>query len=260
MSDPRADRPPIGALAVIVPAHDEALLLPRALDALHTAAGHPALHGVALSLVVAADLCRDDTAAIARTAGADVVEVSARNAGIARHAAIRHALRRLGTPESATWIATTDADSRVPPDWLAHQLAQAAHGWDAVVGTVDVTVWPASYPAGAQTRYTADYRRAASRSPHAHPHVHGANLGLSARAYRAVGGFPPLASGEDVALVARLDRARFRVLRTTACPVDTSARFAGRAPGGFSAHLRRLAGTHPPVLEPDPSLTSRRVT
>jgi glycosyltransferase involved in cell wall biosynthesis len=247
-----AGRLPISALAVVVPAHDEAVLLPRALAALRTAARHPALSGIAVSLVVAADTCQDGTAEVARAAGADVVEVAARNAGIARAAGIGDALRRLGAPGSAAWIATTDADSRVPPGWLAHQLIRAAHGWDAIVGTVEVTVWPPSYPPGARIRYAADYRRTASRSPDAHPHVHGANLGVSARAYRAVGGFPPLASGEDIALVARLDAAGFRVLRTTDCPVDTSARHDGRAPGGFSAHLRRYARDHPSVLEPDP--------
>jgi hypothetical protein len=33
-----------------------------------------------------------------------------------------------------------------------------------------------------------------------HHHVHGANLGMSASAYGAAGGFPPLRTHEDVAL------------------------------------------------------------
>jgi hypothetical protein len=90
--------------------------------------------------------------------------------------------------------------------------------------------------------------------------VHGANLGLTPDAYRATGGFPPRATGEDVALVAALDRTGLRVLRDRAHPVVTSARTEGRAPDGFAAHLRGLAryvipgtpGTTVAVTHPSP--------
>jgi hypothetical protein len=74
--------------------------------------------------------------------------------------------------------------------------------------------------------------------------VHGASLGVAARAYRGVGGFPALASGEDVALVRRLDEAGLRVDRDPAHPVATSARTVARAPDGFASHLRGLAEMH----------------
>src|SRR5690606_39684918 len=54
---------------------------------------------------------------------------------------------------------------------------------------------------------------AGERYEDGHPHVHGANLGVSAAAYRAVGGFPPLAAHEDQALVAALARDGFVLAR-----------------------------------------------
>jgi hypothetical protein len=40
--------------------------------------------------------------------------------------------------------------------------------------------------------------------------VHGANLGVSARAYLAVGGFPPVSAHENVALVTALKTGGWR--------------------------------------------------
>jgi hypothetical protein len=76
---------------------------------------------------------------------------------------------------------------------------------------------------------------------HTDPHIHGANLGLTARAYRDAGGFPPLDVGEDRALVTALENRGYRVLRTPDAPVRTSARLHGRARGGFAAHLATLS-------------------
>ncbi|MEV5752240.1 glycosyltransferase [Actinoallomurus sp. NPDC052308] len=200
---------------VVVPAHDEERLLPACLRALGDA-----------TVVVVADACTDRTAAVARGHGAMVVEVEARNVGVARAAGVRELLRR-----GVSWVATTDADTLVPPTWLATQLRCAADGWEAVVGTVTVADWtghPRHRPAAYARHYAAD-------SP-----VHGANLGFSAAAYRAAGGFPPLATGEDRALVTALERAGRRVLRTRRLPVVTSARRHYRAPYGFGHLLTTL--------------------
>jgi hypothetical protein len=37
----------------------------------------------------------------------------------------------------STWLANTDADSRVPEDWLVRQLEFADAGWDVVLGSVE---------------------------------------------------------------------------------------------------------------------------
>ncbi|SCE81026.1 MULTISPECIES: glycosyltransferase [unclassified Streptomyces] len=244
---PRAARE-LAALAVVVPAHDEEALLPHALAALRRAARHPALPVRArVRVVVVADACADATAALARAAGAHVVQVDARNPGRARAAGTAAALGLFDEPPERVWLASTDADSLVPANWLARQWRWGARGWDAVVGTVRPLGGDPAL-AGLLHREAALYRAAGGAR---HPHVHGANLGVRADAYLGVGGFPPLATGEDRALVHALESGGHRVLRTRRSPVGTSARLHPRASGGYGARLARLA-LHAAVEETEP--------
>lgn len=230
------------AFAVVVPAHNEAGHLPATLRSVRTAAAHHHLTGAEVLTVVVADACRDGTAAAAREAGALVVEVSRRNVGAARAAGVATALRRLRHHGDRVWILTTDADTLVPPHWLAHHLRHARDGWDCLAGTVRLAAHPTLSPATA-ARHDARYfdGRPTGSGLWSHPHVHGANLGIAADAYRQAGGFPPLTHSEDRALVAALERDGRRILRTDLCPVLTSGRADPRAPHGFGAHLGTLA-------------------
>ena len=74
-----------------------------------------------------------------------------------------------------------------------------------------------------------------------HPHVHGANLGLSAAAYRAAGGVPHIDLAEDHALWDAVGAAGLRRVGARRPPVVTSSRPDGRAAGGFSDLLRSLS-------------------
>jgi len=112
-------------------------------------------------------------------------------------------------------------------------IHEADLGADVVLGTV--------LPADGLT----PFRRRVWRERHiledGHPHVHGANFGIRADVYRALGGWPPLASGEDVALADRAEMAdTIKTVRTGSIPVVTSARLQGRAPHGFAAYLQSL--------------------
>jgi hypothetical protein len=130
-------------------------------------------------------------------------------------------------------VASTDADSVVPRHWLTSHLDWATDGLGLVVGTVrprpgDLT--PAALSAWHQRHTTAD----------GHDHVHGANLGFTLDAYRAVGGFPLLPTHEDVGLVTAMREAGVPSLATGAVPVVTSGRRTGRAPDGFAHYLDGL--------------------
>ena len=71
-----------------------------------------------------------------------------------------------------------------------------------------------------------------------HTHIHGANLGVRADAYLAVGGWRSLALAEDHCLWSRLRHAGYQLRSTALSRVTTSARLEGRAPGGFADTLK----------------------
>jgi glycosyltransferase involved in cell wall biosynthesis len=187
-------------------------------------------------LVVVADACSDDTALVAEPWADAVIRSEAGCVGAARRTGCALALS-----EGCRWLANTDADGRVPEHWLAHQTGRAA---DVVCGTVALGAsrWVG---AEARLRYAEGYR-----AEDGHRHIHGANLGISALAYRTLGGFPALPCHEDVALVERAVQEGVPVAWTAGAPVSTSARLNARAPHGFAAHLRRLADPSEEVLQP----------
>lgn len=146
-----------------------------------------------------------------------------------------------GLPDGQVWLALTDADSAVPHDWLARQLAWRATGAEAVAGTVSVRDWreQSSLVRRRFVRYLGKEGQGFG-----HPHVHGANLSFSASAYRRAGAVPEVATGEDGALWSRL-RTTAVTVSTGDLAVETSGRRDGRAPGGFAdflAGLERVPG------------------
>ena len=222
-------------VGVVVPARDEELLLPDCLASLRVAANAVrAERAVEVLAVVVLDSCRDDSAlAVAAHPWVRRVAVSVGNVGAARRAGAQVVLDELRhVPSRRIWLATTDADSQVPPGWLIGMVDLAAGGTEVVVGTVTVDDW-APHPTPVAERWLAGYARTEP-----HPHIHGANLGLTAAAYLAAGGFPAAALGEDVALVTASSERR--VVRTTALPVRTSGRAVGRVTGGFADFLKAL--------------------
>ena len=104
--------------------------------------------------MVVLDACDDDSDGLAGRFGADVhfVTVDAGNVGAARAAGFTY-LRSLCDADTPTWYATTDADSRVDPDWLIRQLSADA---DMVLGVVRVSDWR-RIPAAAVRRYLRAY-------------------------------------------------------------------------------------------------------
>jgi glycosyltransferase involved in cell wall biosynthesis len=224
----------IRSVGVIVPARNEQDLLPSCLASVRRAAR--AVRGIPVYLVVVADASRDGTSQVARRGGATVVTIGAGSVGAARAAGAREVLRRIGQLNPAdVWLASTDADTLVPPWWLRRQVRYADQDWDAVAGTIRVADW-SGYRPGARSLFRKRY--GAGNGPHSH--VHGANLGVRAAAYLEAGGFPEVPTGEDRALVAALTAAGARVYRTRALPVVTSARRDARAPGGFGDYLADL--------------------
>lgn len=213
-------------IGIVIPAHNEAEHIGSTLAAVRQAASHPALGGEAVRIVLVLDSCDDDTGAIARAMGVPTLALAVRNVGMARAAGAEVLL-----DAGARWLAFTDADTRVSPEWLVSQLALEA---DAVCGAISVDNWGVH---GEQSAFIREHFARTYTDADGHRHIHGANLGVSAAAYRRVGGFPPLACSEDVAFVHALEAAGARIAWSAAPRVSTSARRDARARGGFGDTL-----------------------
>ena len=100
-------------VGIIVPAYEEEERIEGCIQSLLKAAGHPALVGEAVQVIVVLDACEDRTGPLARSLGAHTIELRARNVGL--------------------WPARQAHESPSPrvPGWLAAQLALGA---DAVCG------------------------------------------------------------------------------------------------------------------------------
>ncbi|WP_200956428.1 glycosyltransferase [Nocardioides sp. Soil777] len=227
----------VAALAVVVPARDEERLLPACLDSLAFAVQSltDARPTIACRVFVVLDSCVDGTADIvAGRRGVTAVPVAAGRVGAARAAGVEAAAEwARGVDPSRTWVASTDADTVVPPHWLTAQVALAADGHALVVGTV--------LP---DPRDLTDHEHALWRERHVlgdgHEHVHGANLGFTLAAYRRVGGFPHLPVHEDVELVRALRASGVSWIAAGGVAAVTSGRREARAPHGFAAYLDGL--------------------
>jgi len=229
----------VSALGICVPVRNEEQRLDNALAALHRAAHHPALRGTPVCVAVVLDGCNDGSDAIAagfarafsgRSHHAVVVErpTGRGNVGAARRAGVAAILGHLGTDD--TWLASTDADSVVPPRWLVHQLGADVEAWAGTVALTPGDRGSAGRAEHFELRYDDQRRRP----------VHGANLGVSAAAYLAAGGFPAWRHSEDRGLWRRLGATGARRLHDAGCPVMTSGRREARAPSGFATWLGGL--------------------
>ncbi len=227
--------PAIARVLVVVPARDEEELLGRCLRALGRARARLGARrpDVRSHTVVVLDSCTDGSAAEVAAHDCSGLEVRAASVGVARAAGVAAARSRWGRADAQrVWVASTDADSEVPADWLTAQVERADRGADLLLGGVR----PDS---GIASPDVLSAWEARDRALDRRQRVHGANLGVRLSAYDRAGGFPAVPEHEDVLLVTAL---RAAGVRESACPsVLTSSRSLGRAPGGFAGYLRRLS-------------------
>lgn len=229
MSGPR-----LRGVAVVVPVRNEERLLGPCLSALAVAVDNAVRAGIRCEVRVVLDACTDGSAEVAAAHRFPVLRSHAARVGVARSVGVADALASLtGVPLERLWVATTDADSCVPPNWLTHQRALSRRA-DVYVGTVRPDF------ADLTAAHRAEWLR--THIPgRPNGHVHGANLGMRASVYLAAGGFAPIAEHEDVDLVARSRALGAAVTASDRADVLTSGRTEGRTPGGYAGFLRLQA-------------------
>jgi hypothetical protein len=136
-------------IVVVIPAHNERERLPGCLQSLTVAAGRVA---IPVHVVVVLDACTDGTGEVV-PASVHTVTISARNVGAARAAGFAALASGAG---AETWLASTDADTHVPPGWLINHDDHHRTGAEAVVGTVAVH-WH-EHSGATRRRYERRYR------------------------------------------------------------------------------------------------------
>lgn len=256
---------------VCVPARNEVARLPVLLRALAAqTVGWP------VRVAVLVNNSGDETAQAARNAATALegrLDMTLRevtlpaehaNAGGARALAMDLGISRLEGREDAVLI-STDADSRPPRDWVANTLRAFQAGADIVGGRLVIDERdPLPHDMGRARalwdRYWTEVRAiedaidpvAWDPAPRHGDHT-GASLALRVSTYRAAGGIPPIASGEDRALVEAAVAIGARLRHPVDVWTRVSGRLDGRARGGMADHLLALADTlarGQPVLAP----------
>jgi Glycosyl transferase family 2 len=233
----------VQAVGVAIPAHNEKQYLARALRSVEDACAEIDCWNMQVRVAIVLDTCWDESEDIAcewtesvrqrYDLSVETLACEYQNVGRARAVGCDSLLRFFRkTPSSRIWLATSDADSLVPRDWLAAQLSQRVGGADAWVGRVSVRDWT-SHASETSIEWERQYESECRP-------IHGANLGFAADWYLAAGGFPAMSTGEDRAMVEALLGIGATVHFDSATRVTTSSRRHARAPGGFAAALQNI--------------------
>ncbi len=242
--------------AVAVPVRDEEALLPRTLDALHTALSQ-SYHRGALIFVVnnTSDHSTQLIAEFAakRECATGIVDVdfeqSICNASHARRLALDIAARL--APDG--YLLTTDADSHVRPAWARTMMAHLECGFELVCEDVRLDEQElAALPA--RVRQVGDAERAyfeactllwqrwtRDLTSYFAYRASGASLGVTSFAYREIGGLPAPKVGEDKALCAEMLERGHALCQLRDVGTRTSARLENRAVGGCGEALSHRA-------------------
>lgn len=245
---PSVDRQDGRASWIVIPARDERDEIVDCLAALERAsAGAPG----PVHAIVVDDGSTDGTGVLAANAlsrwpGEHVIlDGPGQGVGWARRLGVEHALRGIAEGAAATGpaavalVATTDADTRVDPAWLATMHRRLDEGHGVIAG--DVHLDPSTDARLIAARAERLAMRLAALPPGEcdarHPHFAGSNLGFRSDLLASLGPLPTPVALEDEAILLRCRELGVPVLRDHECVVVTSARIDGRAPAGLAAAL-----------------------
>lgn len=216
-------------IGIVIPAHNEADSISDCLASIKLAISRLP-DAIAVHTLVVLDSCVDETLLKVQQAQADFLCCNFRCVGQVRDLGVRYLIDK-----GADWIACTDADSRVEPDWLIAQLTHLqGEPASMICGVVSVDSWQ-QLSDSTRERYIAHYQDTMG-----HRHIHGANLSFRSQDYLAVGGFDAIACHEDVKLVKKFERANYPIIWSNTVRVVTSSRLDARADEGFAHFLQTL--------------------
>jgi hypothetical protein len=243
-------RPAIGCskesvhFGVVLPIHDEEELALAALDSIDRAIAAVSHDFVTTGIAIVLDACSDRSSGLVaewrhrslhRDANrfVEIVTTNVANVGHSRKLGCAALLRAwAGIPPAAIWLASTDADSEVPRDWISGQLSVRREGGQVWVGPVSVHDW-SGRSAGTAEAWRRQYENECRP-------IHGANFGINAATYLDAGGFAEMPTGEDRDLYERTVTLGAVIRHDPQLRVVTSSRRRARAPEGFAHALSSI--------------------
>ncbi|MDP6709287.1 MAG: TIGR04283 family arsenosugar biosynthesis glycosyltransferase [Alphaproteobacteria bacterium] len=192
-------------LSIVIPTLNAAAGLPRALAALEEGRSD----GLVTEIVVADGGSEDATLAVARAAGALLVETAAGRGG------------QLGAgaeTASGDWLLFLHADTVLAPGWAAEARRFIAEAAEAERAAAFRFALDDDRPAARRLERVVAWRCRLFGLPYGDQ-----GLLISKRFYRSLGGFRPLPLMEDVDLTRRIGRSRLAHLETAA--LTSAARY-----------------------------------
>jgi Glycosyltransferase like family 2 len=248
------------SLIVTIPARNEEHTVAETLDAIA-----PQAIETSSLVIVFANNCIDATAAIARRCGEKHPQLRLHTAESALPAPLDHVgtARKLLMDYAAGLffenakprgiIATTDADTRVAPDWIEKTVLEMENA-DAVAGQVEIGLAERrTLPPRVQALYAQEnaFRRAWAElealvdplpedpAPR-HCSFVAASFAVTAETYRRAGGLPGVPALEDRMFLRALRRVDARVRFSRQVAAETSGRQSARVEGGFGTLVKHL--------------------
>lgn len=216
-------------IGIVIPAHNEADSISACLQSIKLAIRNVP-SSISVQTLVVLDSCVDDTLSKVEKAQVSFLSCDFRCVGKVRDLGVRQLI-----DQGCDWIACTDADSLVAPNWLTEQLNHLHHSPVSMIcGVASVDNW-ASLSTSTREQYMAHYQDCMD-----HRHIHGANLSFRSQDYVVMGGFDAIACHEDVGLVKKFEQANLPIIWSNTVRVVTSSRLDARAEEGFAHFLRNL--------------------
>lgn len=264
-----------GRVAVAIPVHNKADFITPCLMALaHQTVADP------FDVVVLLNNCSDGTDTVVARLASHLpyrlqvheywLDPKPLNASVARRLAMQHATSFAG-PSGV--LLTTDADGRVPADWIEANLRHIYTGCDAVAGKAlldpaDEAMLPASLiEEEARVVHLGELLDEIDSllDPNAfdpfprHTEHSGASIAVRAEMHARTGGFSGDGGGEDRRFFESLRLMDAKIRHAPEIVVTVSGRLAGRAAGGMAETISRRMRTPDVWLDDNLESTSRHV-
>jgi len=203
-------------VSVVVPAHNEEVLLPRCLDALLAQD-----YGDPIEIIVVENASTDGTARVACRPGVRLVQETERD--------YCGALIRGFSEAQGDIIAVTDADTIVPRDWVSRLVREYRRSPDVVAVGGNVVFDQPNVKGWFLAKMLVPAFNALDRHDPKGPHLWGSNMSVRRDAFDTIGGWNPAFSLQVDSNISERLRTVGRVVVLASLKVRTSSRRWNRA-------------------------------